>query len=108
MSTSRYTPEGRGRCAPYGALVDAADTLVEGFEAMRYLQRVSDHCVELLNARAAGVMLIDGGRSVSPAVSSRPCLRARSALASRSCPSCAGRAARAPTDPRRTLYQQVV
>lgn len=53
------------------ALVEAADTLVEGFEAMRYLQRVSDHCVELLNARAAGVMLIDGGRSVSLAASSR-------------------------------------
>ncbi|MEU0410543.1 GAF and ANTAR domain-containing protein [Streptomyces griseorubiginosus] len=53
------------------ALVEAADTLVEGFEAMRYLQRVSDHCVELLNARAAGVMLIDGGRSVSMAASSR-------------------------------------
>jgi GAF domain-containing protein len=53
------------------ALVEAADTLVEGFEATRYLQRVSDHCVELLNARAAGVMLIDGGRSVSLAASSR-------------------------------------
>ena len=53
------------------ALVEAADTLVEGFEAIRYLQRVSDHCVELLNARAAGVMLIDGGRSVSLAASSR-------------------------------------
>ncbi|MEU9327843.1 hypothetical protein AB0D91_29225 [Streptomyces canus] len=36
------------------ALVEAADTLVEGFEAIRYLQRVCDHCVELLNARAAG------------------------------------------------------
>lgn len=53
------------------ALVEAADTLVEGFEARRYLQRVSDHCVELLDARAAGVMLIDGGRSVSLAASSR-------------------------------------
>ncbi|MET8075790.1 GAF and ANTAR domain-containing protein [Streptomyces sp. NPDC005303] len=53
------------------ALVEAADTLVEDFEATRYLQRVSDHCVELLDARAAGVMLIDGGRSVSLAASSR-------------------------------------
>ncbi|MDT0484769.1 GAF and ANTAR domain-containing protein [Streptomyces doebereineriae] len=53
------------------ALVEAADTLVEGFEATRYLQRVSDHCVELLDARAAGVMLIDGGRSVSLAAGSR-------------------------------------
>jgi len=53
------------------ALVEAADTLVEDFEAMHYLQRVCDHCVELLNARAAGVMLIDGGRSVLLAASSR-------------------------------------
>ncbi|MFE3030194.1 GAF and ANTAR domain-containing protein [Streptomyces canus] len=53
------------------ALVEAADTLVEDFEATRYLQRVSDHCVELLDARAAGVMLFDGGRSVSLAASSR-------------------------------------
>ena len=53
------------------ALVEAADTLVEGFEATRYLQRMSDHCVELLNASAAGVMLIDGGRAVSLTASSR-------------------------------------
>ncbi|MEU5042687.1 GAF and ANTAR domain-containing protein [Streptomyces griseorubiginosus] len=53
------------------ALVEAADTLTEDFDATRYLQRVSDHCAELLNARAAGVMLIDGGRSVSLAASSR-------------------------------------
>ncbi|WP_030320928.1 GAF and ANTAR domain-containing protein [Streptomyces sp. NRRL B-3229] len=53
------------------ALLEAADTLAEDFDATRYLQRVSDHCVELLNARAAGVMLIDGGRSVSLAASSR-------------------------------------
>ncbi|WP_406216474.1 GAF domain-containing protein [Streptomyces canus] len=51
--------------------MEAADTLVEGFEAIRSLQRVSDQCVELLNARAAGVMLIDGGRSVSLAAGSR-------------------------------------
>ncbi|MER7568605.1 GAF and ANTAR domain-containing protein [Streptomyces sp. NPDC048523] len=53
------------------ALVEAADTLAEDFEATRYLQQVSDRCVELLDARAAGVMLIDGGRSVSLAASSR-------------------------------------
>ncbi|MFF0018756.1 GAF and ANTAR domain-containing protein [Streptomyces sp. NPDC005374] len=53
------------------ALVEAADTLDEGFESTRYLQRMSDHCVELLNAWAAGVMLIDGGRSVALAASSR-------------------------------------
>jgi GAF domain-containing protein len=53
------------------ALVEAADTLAEDFEATRYLQQVSDRCVELLDARAAGVMLIDGGRSVSVVGSSR-------------------------------------
>ncbi|WP_328871635.1 GAF and ANTAR domain-containing protein [Streptomyces sp. NBC_00287] len=53
------------------ALVEAADTLTDGFEATDYLQRVSDHCVELLAARAAGFMLIDGGRTVSLAGSSR-------------------------------------
>jgi GAF domain-containing protein len=53
------------------ALVEAADTLDEGFEAPQYLQRVSDHCVELLDAWAAGVMLIDAGRPVSLAASSR-------------------------------------
>jgi GAF domain-containing protein len=53
------------------ALMEAADTLVEDFEDTRYLQRMSDHCVDLLGARAAGVMLIDGGSSVSMAGSSR-------------------------------------
>ncbi|MFF1309107.1 GAF domain-containing protein, partial [Streptomyces sp. NPDC058307] len=53
------------------ALVEAADTLAEDFEASRYLQRVCDRCVELLDARAAGVMLIDGGRPVSLAAGSR-------------------------------------
>ncbi|KAB1142687.1 GAF and ANTAR domain-containing protein [Streptomyces luteolifulvus] len=52
------------------ALVEAADTLTDGFEAADHLQRVCDHCVELLNARAAGFMLIDGGRAVSLAGSS--------------------------------------
>ena len=53
------------------ALVEAADTLTDGFETAGYLQRVSDHCVELLAARAAGIMLIDGGQAVSLAGSSR-------------------------------------
>ncbi|MGW7378520.1 GAF and ANTAR domain-containing protein [Streptomyces sp. NPDC054794] len=53
------------------ALVEAADTLTDGFDTAHYLQRLCDHCVELLPARAAGVMLIDGGRAVSLAGSSR-------------------------------------
>lgn len=52
------------------ALVEAADTLADGFDVTHYLQRVSDHCVELLAARAAGIMLIDGGRTVELAGSS--------------------------------------
>ncbi|MFF4500159.1 ANTAR domain-containing protein [Streptomyces sp. NPDC001401] len=53
------------------ALVEAADTLTESFEATDHLRRVADHCVELLAARAAGIMLIDGGRAVSMSGSSR-------------------------------------
>lgn len=53
------------------ALVEAADTLTEGFDPARYLQRLADHCVELLPARAAGVMLVGAGRAVSLAGSSR-------------------------------------
>ncbi|KUL38273.1 GAF and ANTAR domain-containing protein [Streptomyces regalis] len=51
------------------ALVESADTLVDDFEAVRYLQRVADHCVRLLSAQAAGFMLIDEGRTVSLAAS---------------------------------------
>ncbi|AVH58553.1 MULTISPECIES: GAF and ANTAR domain-containing protein [Streptomyces] len=53
------------------ALLEASDTLSDGFGAERYLQRLSDHCVEILDARAAGIMLIEGGEAVSLAVSSR-------------------------------------
>ena len=53
------------------ALVEAADTLVDGFDATQYLERVSDNCVELLTARTAGVMLIEGDGAVSMAASSR-------------------------------------
>ena len=53
------------------ALLEASDTLTDSFDAERYLQRLSDHCVEILGALAAGIMLIDGGAAVSLAVSSR-------------------------------------
>ncbi|MDN3022618.1 GAF and ANTAR domain-containing protein [Streptomyces sp. S.PB5] len=52
------------------ALVEAADTLTDGFDTAGYLRRVSDNCVALLGARAAGIMLIDGGRAVSLTASS--------------------------------------
>jgi hypothetical protein len=53
------------------ALVEAADTLSEAFDTGVYLQRLSDHCVALLEASAAGIMLIEGGEAVSFGVSSR-------------------------------------
>ncbi|PWI20786.1 response regulator receiver protein [Streptomyces sp. Act143] len=53
------------------ALVEAADTLADGFDAGHYLRRVADHCVELLAARAAGIMLVETGEAVSFAASSR-------------------------------------
>ncbi|MDQ1045859.1 hypothetical protein QFZ76_004095 [Streptomyces sp. V4I2] len=64
----RYTTRGIRLAA---ALVEAADTLTDGFETTPHLQRMSDHCVELLSARTAGVMLIDGGEAVSLAGSNR-------------------------------------
>ncbi|MEU9782467.1 GAF and ANTAR domain-containing protein [Streptomyces phaeochromogenes] len=53
------------------ALVEAADTLSETFDTVAYLRRLSDHCVALLDASAAGFMLIEGGETVSFGVSSR-------------------------------------
>ncbi|TPQ18402.1 GAF and ANTAR domain-containing protein [Streptomyces sporangiiformans] len=53
------------------ALLEAADTLSEAFDTGLYLQRLSDHCVDLLGASAAGIMLIEGGETVSLGVSSR-------------------------------------
>ena len=53
------------------ALLEAGDTLSDGFDTAQHLQRLSDHCVEILGARAAGIMLIDGGEAVSLGVSSR-------------------------------------
>ncbi|GHH37609.1 transcriptional regulator [Streptomyces umbrinus] len=53
------------------ALVEAADTLSETFDTVTYLRRLSDHCVALLDASAAGIMLIESGETVSFGVSSR-------------------------------------
>lgn len=53
------------------ALVEAADTLSDTFDTVAYLRRLSDHCVALLDASAAGIMLIEGGETVSFGVSSR-------------------------------------
>ncbi|MEU8978411.1 GAF and ANTAR domain-containing protein [Streptomyces sp. NPDC048309] len=53
------------------ALLEASDTLSDAFDTERHLQRLSDHCVEILGARAAGIMLMNGGEAASLAVSSR-------------------------------------
>ncbi|MFJ9250256.1 response regulator receiver protein [Streptomyces sp. NPDC101776] len=47
------------------ALVEAADTLSETLDTGEYLRRLSDRCVEPLSAWAAGIMLIDGDRTVA-------------------------------------------
>ncbi|MFF3646260.1 GAF and ANTAR domain-containing protein [Streptomyces sp. NPDC002564] len=45
-------------------LVETADTLADDFDAERYLRWLADRCVELLGARAAGVMYTGGNGSV--------------------------------------------
>ncbi|MEW2402308.1 GAF and ANTAR domain-containing protein [Streptomyces sp. NPDC046862] len=51
------------------ALLEAADTLSDGFDTGLYLRRLSDHCVALSGARAAGIMLVEGDETVSFAAS---------------------------------------
>jgi GAF domain-containing protein len=53
------------------ALLEAADTLSASFDTALYLRRLADHCVDLLDASAAGIMLIDDDETVSCGVSSR-------------------------------------
>ncbi|AZM53448.1 response regulator receiver protein [Streptomyces sp. WAC 01529] len=45
-------------------LVEAADTLTDDFDPERYLRRVSDRSVELLDAQGAGVLYAGGGDGV--------------------------------------------
>ncbi|MEU1531473.1 GAF and ANTAR domain-containing protein [Streptomyces fagopyri] len=53
------------------ALLEAADTLSDSFDTAHHLQRLSDHCVEIVGAHSAGIMLVAGGESVSFVGSSR-------------------------------------
>ncbi|QNP72503.1 GAF and ANTAR domain-containing protein [Streptomyces roseirectus] len=54
------------------ALLEAADTLTDGFDTAAHLRRVCDRGAELLAARAVGIMLIDDdGRTVTLAGSGR-------------------------------------
>jgi len=50
------------------ALLEAADTLTDGFDTAAHLRRVCDRCAELLTARAVGIMLFDdAGETVTSA-----------------------------------------
>lgn len=55
------------------AFVDMADTLVDDYDVMEVLHRLSDYCVSLLGASAAGMLLSDqhGGLQVMAASSER-------------------------------------
>ena len=39
--------------------VELADTIVEDFDVIEFLHRVSERCVELLDCQEAGVLLAD-------------------------------------------------
>jgi GAF domain-containing protein len=41
------------------AFVDLADTLVDQYDVVEFMHRLSDHCVTLLDAAAAGLLLAD-------------------------------------------------
>jgi len=55
------------------AFVEMADTLVDDFDVVEVLHRLSDYCVSLLGASAAGLLLTDqrGGLQVMAAPSER-------------------------------------
>ncbi|WP_329288037.1 GAF and ANTAR domain-containing protein [Streptomyces sp. NBC_01455] len=53
------------------ALLEATDTLSDSFDTAHHLQRLSDHCVEIVGAHSAGIMLVAGGERVSFVGSSR-------------------------------------
>ncbi|MHC5902532.1 ANTAR domain-containing protein [Streptomyces sp. S6] len=57
------------------ALLEAADTLTDGFDTTAHLRRVCGRCAELLTARAVGIMLFDdAGETVTSTGSDLPAL----------------------------------
>lgn len=46
------------------AFVDLADTLVQGFEVLEFLQLLCTRCVDVLDVAAAGVLLADEGHEL--------------------------------------------
>lgn len=53
------TPEHRRERLVITAFVDLADTLVDDYDVIDLLDRLSGHCVEVLAADAAGILLAD-------------------------------------------------
>ncbi|HEX2175211.1 MAG TPA: GAF and ANTAR domain-containing protein [Nocardioidaceae bacterium] len=53
-----------------GAFVELADTLVDDFDVVELLQRLTNRCVDLLGASAAGLLLADEHGELRIAVSS--------------------------------------
>ncbi|MGW7411376.1 GAF and ANTAR domain-containing protein [Streptomyces sp. NPDC054863] len=52
------------------AFVELADTLVDDFDVIEFLQRLAARCVELLDVSAAGLMLVDQRGRLQTAASS--------------------------------------
>jgi GAF domain-containing protein len=53
-----------------GAFVELADTLVDDFDLIDFLHRLTEMCVDLLNVRAVGILLADPAGHLQPVAAS--------------------------------------